>query len=1054
MTDLSTEIAQLPTVTSVAPSDWLVIQPGTGGTPLRKASAEQVMNGLIDAIGTGTIVANDVIITGGTATLDVGSITSLTAGTIDIKSGTGTLATGSINTLTVSGTATVGLGAFTKLNAGTVDIDNGDALLQTATITSLNAGTIVGTTATLTSLNAGTVTITTGTGTLTALTVTGTLGAGTANLTTANIGTVDIDAGAAVLQSLQSDAGTITNLTAPTLAVSGTATVGHVSATSVTAAGAIIGASGTITSINAGTVAVSGKVTAATGTITDVTATTLAATGTATIGHAAATSATVGTLVASAGTVTLASATVTDAVVSKGTIATLIANAGTVSLSKGTITDLASTTLAATGVATIGTLIANAGTVTLGKGTITDLAATTLSASGTATIGHLAGTTGTIATGTIGTLTANAGTVTLGKATVTDAVVTTGTVGTLVSTVGTITAVNAGTITSSGAVTGASGTFTTGSIPTLAVSGTATVGTAITGGATAATADARWGLFGAVDVDSTGAAVGWSEADGTHSFGQVKTPDLIATKSTITTAVMDSATATVVTAGTVSVSSNNTYAGDQRWGLFGALDVDATSQPFGFKAIDGVYVFGSVRTGTLTLNSEPTASDHAATKKYVDEASGGTSGAYTGIELEARDAQALAQSMAVRSQTNPTIATPCWTYSHIIHYGQSFALGFGSAGLISTTAGPDGTFSFGSRPANTVATDVFTQSGSATMLDLTITAGAEVPAIGMVNYLRRSQLARANLASDSTRQLVVNAAGKGGTALADLSKGATPTEYYGQLTDLMAKAHTAAGGSSYGIAGLCLLQGEQDYAAGTSEASYKATLETFATDFATDAKAEAVQTPDPGLFLCQTSSDWDSGSDISAIGNAQLSAAQDNPNIYLIGPYYAYPDDGTKHLTSDGYRWVGEQFAKVFDRVVFAGEGWLPCHITAAWFRGDKVLLEYHTPEPPLQVQAAYLETTPTTFANRGFRLGDDAGSITISAIEVKKSSIVITMARETSTAANPWVQYAGNATYDGAGNICDSDPAISYATDSVSGDPYPLWNWAVGQRMTIVEDV
>lgn len=583
---------------------------------------------------------------------------------------------------------------------------------------------------------------------------------------------------------------------------------------------------------------------------------------------------------------------------------------------------------------------------------------------------------------------------------------------------------------------------------------TATLTTAITGGATAATADARWGLFGAVEVDSTGAAVGWSEADGTHSFGQVKTPDLIATKSTITTAVMESATATVMTAGTVSVSSNSTYAGDQRWGLFGALDVDATAQPFGFKAIDGVYVFGSVRTGTLTLNSEPTASDHAATKKYVDEASGGTSGAYTGIELEARDAQALAQSMAVRDQTNATIATPCWTYSHVIHYGQSFALGFGSSGLISTTAGPDGTFSFGSRPANTVATDVFTQSGAASLLDLTITAGAEVPAIGMVNFLRRSQLATYNLASDSTRQLVVNAAGKGGTALADLSKGATPTEYYGQLTDLMDKAHAAAGVSPYGIAGLCLLQGEQDYSAGTSEATYKTTLETFATDFATDAKTETSQTYDPALFLCQTSSDWDSGSDISAIGNAQLSAAQANANIYLIGPYYAYPDDGTKHLTSDGYRWLGEQFGKVLHKVLVKGEGWLPCHITAAWFRGDKVLLEYHVPEPPLQVQAVYLESTPTTFDNRGFRLGDDAGSITISAIEVKKSSIVITMARETSTAANPWVQYAGNATYDGAGNICDSDPAISYATDSVSGDPYPLWNWAVGQRLTIVEDV
>lgn len=1004
MTDLSIEIAQLPTVTSVAPSDWLVIQPGTGGTPLRKASAEQVLNGLIDAIGTGTIVADDVIITGGTATLDVGSFTSLTAGTIDIKSGTGTLATGSINTLTVSGTATVGLGAFTKLNAGTVDIDNGDALLQTATITSLNAGTIAGTTATLTSLNAGTVAITTGAGTLTALTVTGTLGAGTANLTTANIGTVDIDAGAAVLQSLQSDAGTITDLTATTLAATGTATVGHAAATSATI--------GTL-------VANAGTVTLAKGTITDLASTTLAASGTATVGHLAGTTGTITT----------------------GTIGTLTANAGTVTLGKATLTDAVVTT------GTVGTITANSGTVTLGKGTITDLAVTTLAASGTATVANLVGT-----VATIGTLTANSGTVTLGKATITDAVVTTGTVGTLVSTTGTITAINAGTITSSGAVSGASGTFTAGTIGTLAVSGTATIGTAITGGATAATADARWGLLDGVEVDSAGAPIAWKEADGAHVFGQVKTPDLIATDATITAAVVTNATVTVANAATLSVDGNLLYAGDARWGLFGAMDMDDDGAPIGFKGIDGTYVFGAVRTGTLTLNNEPTAADHAATKKYVDEASGGTSGAYTGIELEARDAQALAQSMAVRDQTNTAIATPCWEYSHIVHYGQSFAGAFG-ASLISTTAGPDGTFSFGARPSTTTQGEEFIQSGSATIQDLTISAGSEVPAIGMVNFLRRAQLFSYNLAADTTRQLVVNCAFKGGTALADLSKGASP-EYYAQIPDLLSKTHTAASTASYGVAAVCLLQGEQDYVAGTAEASYKTTLETFAADVAADALTETSQTYNPGLFLCQTSSDWDVGSDISGVGNAQLAASLGSRDIYLIGPYYAYPDDGTKHLTPDGYRNLGEKFGQVIHKVLVQGQGWEPCYIKNAWFRGDKILLEYHVPEPPLQVQPVYIESTPTTFTNRGFRVGDDGGAITISSIEVKRSSVVLTMAREILAADNPWIQYAGAATYNGAGNICDSDPTISYNVDSISGDPYPMWNWAVGQRLSITEDV
>lgn len=1015
---LPIEIAQLPTIDTVQATTRLLVQDGVTGTPYQQTTVGAVFLDLIEQIGTGTVVAGDVVISGGTADLDQLIAASGTITDAKIIGGTGTFATGSISTLAVGGTLTVGTVAATSINAGTVDISSGKATLATGTITTGTVGTLISTTGTITTLNAGTITIGTGTGTLTTLNVTGTLDAGVGNVTKANIGTVDIKSGTAALQTLTADSGTITALSAPTLAVSGTVTAGHVAATSVTASGAIVGASGTITSINAGTVAVSGRVTAATGTITDATATTLAATGTATIGHAAVTTATVGTLVANAGTVTLAKATITDLAVTGlaasgtatvanlvgtvATIGTLTANSGTVTLGKATITDAVVTT------GTVGTLIANAGTVSLAKGTITDLATGTVSVSGTATIANIAGT-----------------------------------------------VINAGTITSSGAVSGASGTFTTASISTLAVSGTATVGTVSIDGNTTTEADKRWSLFGHVEADKNGAPIGWKEADGTHNFGLVKTTDFRATKGTITDATFPTATATIMNATTLDVDGNKSTAGDARWGLFGAVDTDKNGAPIAFKSIDGVYVFGAVRTGTLTLNNEPTASDHAVTKKYVDEASGGTSGAYTGIELEARDAQCMAQSMAVRDQTNATIATPCWEYSHVIHYGQSFAGAFGSS-LISTTAGPDGTFSFGARPSTTDQGEEFIQAGSATIQDLTTSAGAEVPAIGMVNFLRRAQLFTYNLEADTTRQLVVNCAFKGGTALEDLSKGASP-EYYAQIPDLMSKTHTAASTASYGVAAFCLLQGEANYsleAADNTEAGYKASLLQIAEDMAADALTETSQTYPPGLFLCQTSSAWDAhAGDISSIGNAQLAAALETPNIYLVGPYYAYPDDGTNHLTSDGYRWLGQKFGQVVHKVLIQGQGWMPCHIKNAWFRGDKVLLEYHVPEPPLQVQPAYIESTPTTFDNRGFRLGDDEGAISITSIEVKKSSIVLTMARETTTADNPWVQYAGEATYDGAGNICDSDPTISYNVDSVSGDPYPLWNWAVGQRLTIVED-
>jgi len=326
---IPTEIAQLPTIDTVQSTTRLLVQDGVTGTPYQQTTVGAVFLDLIDEIGTGTVVAGDVLISGGTADLDLliaaeGTITDAT-----IIGGTGTFATGSIATLAVPGTLTVGLAAATTINAGTVDISSGKATLATAVITTGTVGTLTSTT-----INSGTVTVTTG---------------------------------------------TVTALSASTLGVSGTATVGHV-----------IGTTGTITT---GTV---GTLTSTTGTIAALTATT-------------------------------------------ATLGTLVANAGTVTLGKGTVTDLASTTLAASGTATIGhlaattstvgTLIANAGTVTLAKGTITDLATGTVSVSGTATIANIAGT-----------------------------------------------VINAGTITSSGAVSGATGTFTTGSVPTLTVSGTVTAG--------------------------------------------------------------------------------------------------------------------------------------------------------------------------------------------------------------------------------------------------------------------------------------------------------------------------------------------------------------------------------------------------------------------------------------------------------------------------------------------------------------------------------------------------------------------------------------------------
>ena len=183
---LPIEIAQLPTIDTVQSTTRLLVQDGVTGTPYRQTTVGKAFLDLVDEIGTGTIVAGDVVISGGTADLDLliaaeGTITNAT-----IIGGTGTFATGSISTLTVAGTLTAGTIAATTINAGTVDISSGKATLATAVVTTGTVGTLTSTTGTIATLNAGTITIGTGTGTLTALNVTG-----KATLTEANIAGTD-----------------------------------------------------------------------------------------------------------------------------------------------------------------------------------------------------------------------------------------------------------------------------------------------------------------------------------------------------------------------------------------------------------------------------------------------------------------------------------------------------------------------------------------------------------------------------------------------------------------------------------------------------------------------------------------------------------------------------------------------------------------------------------------------------------------------------------------------------------------------------------------------
>lgn len=212
------EIAQLPTLETVTATTRLLVQDGVAGTPYRQTTASKLVAGLVDEIGTGTIVAGAVVITSGTADLDIVNATSATFDNATITAGTGTLSTGQIQTLAVPGTLTVGLAAATTVNAGTVAISSGSATLQTlvattGTVTTLNTGTLAATGGTAT-LSAGTITsLNVGTlSTLGSLAVSGTASIATLSGTVANVGTVAVS-GTATAQTFSGTIGNISTIT-------------------------------------------------------------------------------------------------------------------------------------------------------------------------------------------------------------------------------------------------------------------------------------------------------------------------------------------------------------------------------------------------------------------------------------------------------------------------------------------------------------------------------------------------------------------------------------------------------------------------------------------------------------------------------------------------------------------------------------------------------------------------------------------------------------------------------------------------------------------------
>jgi hypothetical protein len=382
-------------------------------------------------------------------------------------------------------------------------------------------------------------------------------------------------------------------------------------------------------------------------------------------------------------------------------------------------------------------------------------------------------------------------------------------------------------------------------------------------------------------------------------------------------------------------------------------------------------------------------------------------------------------------ETNPAPRAD-YDINHVLSTGQSLAIGVGGRPYLTRE-----------QPFSNV---MFATGVMAGREDLTsfvpLVEGDYIP--GTEASTETMSSAFANLASDEGRHpILVSVHGAGAFPYWKLKKGSRSYET-GLLQVTAARDLAKQMGKTYVVRGFTNVHGESDHA--DKSTTYARDLAAWQRDVERDVMELTGQKEPVPMFHTQISS-WTrmmKGTPTSAIPQAQLDASvRSNGKIVLVGPKYhlPYQKDGV-HLNPDGYRHMGEDYAKAYRRVIVAKGTWEPLRPIAVEREGAVIIVKFTVPSPPLVVDTT-LVTDP---GHLGFEYTDAAASSpAIKKVELAGDDTVkITLDREP-TAGDKRIRYAFTGTKGarsgpetGArGNLRDSD-----ATSSRHG--YALHNWCV----------
>jgi lysophospholipase L1-like esterase len=303
-----------------------------------------------------------------------------------------------------------------------------------------------------------------------------------------------------------------------------------------------------------------------------------------------------------------------------------------------------------------------------------------------------------------------------------------------------------------------------------------------------------------------------------------------------------------------------------------------------------------------------------------------------------------------------------------------------------------------------------------------------------------SQVTKLTRAAGGAHDMLVSVHAVGGAPYRLMKKGNAAYDVtIAQVT--AARSIARASGLAYDVTAITSADGGGDHV--DKNTHLPSDLAEWQHDLETDIEAITGQAAAIPLFNTQYSS-WTEYDPTIPIPLAQLRAHVEYPGkVIVVGPRYAfqYGPDGV-HLTNEGYRQMGEYYARAYRRVVVEHGTWEPLRPKAVTRAGAVITVRFIVPAPPL----VFDTTLAKDPGNLGFEYADDGpASPTITSVALAGTdAVTITLSAEPS-APNRRIRYAYTGVLGahaglqtGAhGNLRDSD-----LTPSRNG--YPLHDWCV----------